>query len=329
MVLVAQLAVLLFYSQKQYSRFTESIDFAQANQAVWLIAHGHFLPTSSIHNQPFLDDHFSLITWPITLLYVVFPHGITLLVLQGVAAVLAEVIALLLITEVVSRMALEREGRWTPLTGYLIIFGALLVLVSNPWFYQAAFFEFHVEALATLFALLALRSMWHDRVGVAALWCIPLIACGDLGGLYLIGLGVSLLLVNRQRWLWGAGGIALGIAWVQLTDVLGVRNNGVLSGYAYLLSGNASTTAHVTFASFLVAIIAHPDRWLKVLWQRRGLIYENLIPTGLVGLASGWAIGTEIVIFMGSAIILPLVYLESGFQNLAGYIVCSSARPLS
>jgi uncharacterized membrane protein len=321
LVLLAQLLALVVYSQRQYSRFNLSIDFAQANQATWLITHGHFIPNSSIHNQPFLDDHFSLIMWPIALIYALYPHGITLLIIQDISGVLAEMIVLLWITESVARRFSDENTRWTRVSGRAIILGALVVLIANPWFYQASFTDFHVEALATVFALLALRCAWHDRTAIAAAWCIPLIACGDIGGLFLIGIGLSVLLTKRQKWIWGAGGIVVGWGWIQLADFLGVHNNSVLSGYSYLLSGSSSATAHVTFASLLVALVAHPDRWLRVLWQRKSLIYENLIPTGLIGVFSGWALGTEIVIFMGSAIILPLVYLQSGFQNLPGYLV--------
>jgi hypothetical protein len=77
----------------------------------------------------------------------------------------------------------------------------------------------------------------------------------------------------------------------------------------------------VTFTSLLVALVAHPDRWLRVLWERKSLIYENLIPTGIIGIVSAWSVGIELVIFLGSAIILPLVYLQSGFQNLPGYLI--------
>jgi uncharacterized membrane protein len=321
LALLVQFAVLVAFSQKQYSRFDLSIDFAQANQAAWLITHGHFVPTSTIHNQPFLDDHFSLIMWPVALIYALYPHGITLLVLQDIAGVLAEMIALLWITEVVGRRFSSEDVRWTRVSGRALILGALVLLLGNPWFYQAAFSDFHVEAFTTVFALLALRYAWHDRMVAAAAWCVPLIACGDLGGLFLIGLGLSLLLMKRQRWVWGAGGIVVGWGWVQLADLLGVANNSVLSGYSYLLSGNSSVTVHVTFTSLMIALVAHPDRWLRVVWERKSLIYENLIPTGLIGLFSGWAVGIEIVIFSGSAIILPLVYLQSGFQNLPGYLI--------
>jgi uncharacterized membrane protein len=319
--LLVQLAALIGYSQRQYSRFNLSIDFAQANQAVWLITHGHFVPNSTIHSQPFLDDHFSLIMWPVALLYALYPHGITLLVLQDVAGVLAEAIALLWIAEVVGRRFSNEDAPRTRAIGPAIILGALVVLLSNPWFYQAAFTDFHVEAFATLFALLALRYAWHDRMTAAAAWCIPLIACGDLGGLFLIGLGLSLLLAKRQRWVWGAGAVVVGWGWIQLADLLGVHNNSVLSGYSYLVSGGSSVTAHVTFTSLLVALVAHPDRWLRVLWERKSLIYENLIPTGVIGIVSAWSVGIELVIFLGSAIILPLVYLQSGFQNLPGYLI--------
>ena len=40
--------------------------------------------------------------------------------------------------------------------------GVVAIAVVNPWIYWSAYFDFHIEAVATLFALLVARDLWTD-----------------------------------------------------------------------------------------------------------------------------------------------------------------------
>ena len=323
-----QFIVIAVFSAHEYARFDLSIDFGNSYQAVWLITHGDFNPWSTLHGYRFLDDHFALIIYPIALLYWIYPHGTLLLWLQDVAGVAAELVAARWILEICRKRLLLSRNNWV---GPAIVVGASVVMLANPWFYEAMLFDFHTHVLATLFLVLTVRAAWHNRFAWAVVWAVLLLSCGDFGGLYLCGLGVSLLIVMPRRWWWGVGGLVVGFGWIRLADIMGVGNNSFMTGYAYLQTGNAAVGANVTFASLARAMVAHPQRWLRVLWERKAVIYENLIPTGVLAVVSPWSVGTTLVVIVSSALIFPLVFLQSGFQNLPAYIVgiCGTVLALS
>jgi len=307
------------YNLKQYRSFDLSSDFAQYNQAVWLIAHGHINPWSSIGSFPFNDNYFSLVTYPLAVVYWIYPHGVVLFWLQDAAGVVAELVAVVWIMEIAQRLTRSHEkGRVV----VVLALGSVLLMLANPWFYRAMFFGVHPEAFAAVFLVLAIRSAWKGQVGWSIAWAVMLLlAGGDLGGLYLAGFGLTLLLALPRRWWWGLGGIVVGIAWIRITQALGVSQNTILSGYSYIVSANAQANPNVSMQSLLRGLLLHPTRWIPVLWDRRTLLYENLIPTGVIGLFSAWSVGTIVVVLLGSALILPLVFIESGFQNFTIYVV--------
>ncbi len=312
-VLTLQLAALIIYSEVQYSRFDLSIDFSSYQQAAYLITRGDLNPYSTPFSYPFLHDHFALLMWPLALIYAIFPHGITLLVLQDLASVIAEAVALLWVVEIIEhRLATSGGGKAVSIG---ILLGTLILLVADPWFYQAASFDFHLEAFATLFVLLALRAAWRQKMAHALGWCIPLLLCGDTGGLYLAGIGASLLVVRNRR-LWGLGAMAAGFAWIKITDVLGVSSNSFLTLYSYLIGPGAK----VTLASLARTLVRHPHRWLVIVWQRRSLVYQNVIPTGIVGVFSPWGFGIAAIILLSSTLIAPTIFLISGFQDLVLFL---------
>ena len=73
-----------------YRRFSLTPDFAQYQQAWYLIAHGHLNPYDTMGSFVFWQNHGEFVMWPLALLYWVWPHGITLLWLQDTAVVGAE-----------------------------------------------------------------------------------------------------------------------------------------------------------------------------------------------------------------------------------------------
>jgi uncharacterized membrane protein len=187
-----QLLFLLANSLRIYHRFALTQDFASYYQAWFLIAHGHFSPYDSIFGMPFLKSHFELLLWPLFLIYWLYPHGVTLLWLQDLAMVGAEIVALLWALD-----AMDRHPDLGLPPRVVASAGMVALLVLNPWFYRSAAFDFHLEAFATLFAVLAARNMYGGRHPRALLWVAVLLLCGDLGGLYAAGLGLSAILSGR------------------------------------------------------------------------------------------------------------------------------------
>ncbi len=356
-VLGLQAVFLLLLSAHQYSRFGLGVDFATSNQAAFLISHGHLNPFVTTHRYPYLDDHFGLLLYPIALIYLVYPHGIVLLWLQDLAGVGAEMATIWWIAEILGRRlspqaggtggmvseaggeadGLPRAGRSTQLVGPAVLAGALVLLVADPWFYTACLFDFHLNAFSALFLVLAARDVWNGRIRRAAIFSVALLLTGDTGGLYLFGLGLSALLgargskistdgarissARRER-IFGASAIAAGIAWVLVVHALAVNQSHVLvASYTYLVTGSPSVAGSVTLFTVAKALVEHPHRWIQLIWGKRKIIYEILIPTGVVGVASWWAVGADLMVFYLQAIAYPLTFLVNGFDVLAGLMV--------
>jgi hypothetical protein len=103
-------------------------------------------PFVTTHRYPYLDDHFGLLLYPIALTYLVYPHGIVLLLLQDLAGVGAEIATIWWIADILERrMAARtdgtverRTGRAAHMTGPAVLTGALVLLLVDPWFIRRA-----------------------------------------------------------------------------------------------------------------------------------------------------------------------------------------------
>lgn len=327
-VLGLQAVALVIISTFQYSRFGLGIDFTTSNQAAFLISHGHLNPYITTHRYPYLDDHFGLLLYPIALLYVIYPHGSILLWLQDLAGVGAEIATIWWIAEIVVRKARAATGvvEWA---GPAIVVGVLVLLIADPWFYTACLFDFHLNAFAALFLVLAARDAWNGRMARAGIFAGLLLLTGDTGGLYLAGLGLSVALGAKGKRRFGLVGLVAGVGWVLMVHTLAVNQSHVLvASYTYLVTGSPLVPGSVTLFSISKALIEHPHRWIQMLWGRRKIIYEVLIPTGVIGVASPWAIGSDLMVFFLQAIALPLTFLVNGFNEIAGVMVVLAATAM-
>jgi uncharacterized membrane protein len=324
-LLVLQGVALLVISVYQYSRFGQGVDFATSNQATFLIAHGHLDPYITTHRYPYLDDHFGLLLYPIALLYVVYPHGVLLLWLQDLASVGAELVTILWIADIVARKANSERRN---IAGPAIVLGAVVLLVADPWFYTSILFDFHLNAFAALFLVLSARDAWNGKMARAGVFACLLLLTGDTGGLYLAGLGLSVALAATGKRRFGVAALLVGAAWVVIVHILAVNQSHVLvASYTYLVKSSPLVPGSITMFTVSKALVEHPHRWLEMLWGRRRIIYEVVVPTGVVGVLSPWAIGTELTVFFLQAIAAPLTFLVNGFDLFAGLalvLACSA-----
>lgn len=326
-LLGAQLLVLLAYSWFQWHRSGLGVDFAEFNQTAWLLHTGDLAPYSSVIQRPFLLDHFSLLMWPLALLYSIYPHGITLLWLQDLAIVGIGVVVVRWVAEVVDA---EREGPVAVLHRHagVVVVATALVFVANPWLYTAASFDFHFEAFAALFVVLAARSAWHGRRLAALAWILLTVLTADYGGLYVACLGVGMLGVRRLRPV-ALVAVALGIAWLEITKLAGTTGWTALGGYGYIITGGSPVPpGQLTLTNVVRAALVHPARWWDVLWQRRTVVYQVLAPTALLGLFRPAVFLFCLLVFGTAAILGPEIFLLSGFQYIAGYAVALPATVL-
>ena len=116
---------------------------------------------------------------------------------------------------------------------------------------------------------------------------MPLVACGDVAGTYIAGLGLGVLVACRGRRRSGAVMAAAGVAAVLLVAAIHA-NKGSGHGfqaYAYLAAPGASYPGTMGLPGLLKGLASHPRAVLGTLWLKRLDIWANLAPSGLVGLA--------------------------------------------
>ncbi len=277
LILLLQLVGLIAESDHLYSHFDLTSDYALFVQAWTLIAHGHLDPASTIYRSaPFLTNHFELILYPLALLWFVYPHGITLLVAQNVATVLSEAVAFLWILDLLEeRRTRVRRG------GELLAVVILITIVLNPWIWWANAFDFHLQAFATLFGVLAARGFWSGR-GRPWVWVVLTLCCGTVESIVLVGLGITLLLARRNLWPQGIGLMAAGTAWVVILSTLGFDEGSQLtSQYGYLVRAKPGTT--VSVFRLILALIEHGSTAVRVAGRRWDDLWHIITGSGTLG----------------------------------------------
>ncbi|MGD0881741.1 MAG: DUF2079 domain-containing protein [Acidimicrobiales bacterium] len=331
-VVGVQAVLLIGYSAHIYSHFDLTTDFAIYNQAWSLIAHGHLDPYSTLnpyhyphYGYPYWSDHFELIMWPMALLWFLYPHSIDLLVVQDLATSGSTLVAFWFVLDLLAAHARRSSPSWDAASGPASVadvtaLGALAVLVVNPWIYWAASFDFHIEALATFFLLLAARDLWTGRGRRSLLWIVGVLLCGNVAATYLVGLGISLAIARRDlRWT-GAGLVALGAAWSLGVSAIGGGVGTIIGGnYGYLAGPDAG--ANPSIVAIATGALLHPTRPWRMFQARWLWTYRMLVSSGLVGVVSGIGFGVAAVVLGANTLNTAAVFSGpiSSFQALPVY----------
>lgn len=307
LVLLAQLAVFIQRSVVQYASGNLGMDFAIFYQAWHQIGAGNLSPFSTITHYPYWQSHFELIMWPLALIGLVFPSGLTLLVLQDLAIVGAEAIALWWVFDVV------RQGRSARLRHLVPVAIALGLLVTNHQISTAATSDFHFQAFATLLVLGGARALWLGNKRSAWIWLLAALLTGDVAGLYLAGLGLSAAVARRDtRWT-GVGLMATGAGWVVLLGLVGANKGSAIGGYQHLVDHPLPASGGAMML-VLAAIVLHPNRPVAVLWSKAALFRDYLAGAGFLGLLHPWTFGVMAVTLLTSGLQDALPFF-SPFQN--------------
>ncbi len=305
--LLIQLAVLLRTSWTQYHSGSVSMDFAIFHQAWHQIGAGDLNPFSTIVGYPYLQSHLELAMWPLALVGVVFPSGVTLLVLQDLAIVGAEAIALLWVLDVVRRDRTLRPVHLLP------VGTALALFLGSEQIRSAAQSDFHFQPFATLFVLGAARALWRGDTRRVWIWVIAALLTGDVAGTYVAGLGVSALLARRDTRLVGLGLMAAGASWTAGVGLIGANNGSAIAGYAYLVDEPLPASGSALLV-VLGALLLHPSRPLAVLRDDFAVFAPQLASTGAIGLLHPWAVGVCAVTVLAGALQESEAFLLA-FQN--------------
>ncbi len=310
-----QLAGMLAFSTVQYQRFNLTTDFAAYSQAWAAIAHGHLNPYSSVFGLPFWRNDLELLTWPLALVYWVYPHGVTLLWLQDLAVVGGEWVVLAWARELLTKPAPNRRasGPW------LLAMVACLVVLT-PWSWFTIGFDFHWEAFATLFALLAGRALWAHRYRWLPLWAaLTVLSCAAPGSLYLVGLGMAALLTRHSRRP-ALAVVVMGGSWLLLASAIGAMRFGGLSLNA--MYGYLSPHAGSGLGGDLEGLARAPVRALDMAVSHAGYLAGYVASAGVIGLRSLWGLLPAVFILLPSALNANPNFIHSAaaFQSWAAVL---------
>lgn len=312
--LAIQLLILCLLSSLIYSTFSLTYDFATYYQGVWLIWHGHVDPLSSVLGIPLWSNGGQALFWMLAGITWLARLPILLLWLQDLAIVGTELLVYLWVCDIIRRAPAVSATAATALR-----IGILALLLINPWTYDAAAFDVHTETFCAL-PLVALG--WALYRGANYWWLAGLTALVLCGGMvqctYIVGLGVTLLLLGRRRAMLGVALIAAGVAYfLILTSIAGADRLAPFGmTYGYLLS-NTPGAATANLPTIVAYLALHPVAALRQLVVERANILADLAAGGVLGIFSRWAVGVAVVVIVANT--LSRAFAGVAFQNFPAF----------
>ncbi len=312
-VLGLQLIWFATWSTILCQRFALTYDFAQYQQAWYLIAHGDLDPYSTVHGLWFWQNHGELQMWPMALFFWVWPHPVTLLWLQDIGIVAGELFAFTWICELAQRHRPGRDAAWLAGAGFLL-------LVANPWIWSTVGWDFHTEPVAIPFVVLLLRDLMNGRRRAWA-WTLPLLLCGDVADTYIAAAGIAGILASRRTrrpgLLMACAGAAALLGLTVVHANLGSGHGGQV--YDYLAAGPVDS--QLSLAALLKGIALHPMGVLHTLWAKRADVWANLSPGGLIGVCFIWVLPITVVVMLVNMLWPGLLFTVPSFQYLPLYVL--------
>lgn len=318
-VAACQLIGLLAWSYHLWSHFALTTDFAVYNQAWYRIAGGHLDPYSTVYpyyyphyGYLFIRNHFELAMWPLALLHLASPSSFTLLVVQDLA--LAGVV-LVTYSWCIDILARDRVmPSWPQVCLALVVLAALL---ANPFVYETASFDFHLQPLATLFLVLAARDLWNGRHRRGVIFAMVTLCFGVPVSLYVVGVGAAAATLKGHRKV-GLVVSAIGLMWLGVVGSLQMDiGSHVGSHYGYLI---ARPHAHnLSALALAVGLVGHPAPALHALATRWHQVYLFAASGGALGVASPWGLVMAATVLVPNALNSNPAFIgdAAAFQSLA------------
>ena len=276
---IVQAAVLIGMSIVLYTHFDLTKDFMEFYQGWFLIAKGHLNPYLTSVGVHFWQNHLEWIMWPLALFYFIYPHGVTLLVLQDLGTLGAEVAAFGLMRDIVKNQpAAQRDNLWW------VTWVGLLLLVFNPWVYVANIFDFHFHTIEAFFVTAAVWQFYRHHVRWGYLFVALCFVTSDVSVTYLVAVGI--LLLFWRQWRDGVVVGLLGLLGFIVEQHFFYHGVGGLGISLPTVAETSRSHSAATAASPLVSLLQLPRAGLSLFWSERMNWYANLGPTGLIGVLS-------------------------------------------
>jgi len=307
----AQFIVLMAFSWVQYQRFTLGIDFASVNQAATEISHGNLNPYSTvlIPSSSFLDNHFALILWPIAAVMVVIRTPFVLLVVQNAFLAATGFVTFVWASDLAASRGIRREF------AYGILGVGVLLLLLNPLVYYSAALDFHFEAIATFAAVFAAYDIWAGRFRRAWIWVGLCFLCGDIGGLYIAGVGISALLAGKATRRMGGLSVLAGVIWVGFITAIHANQGSLLDNYAYLANRQTLPTGFKGALVVVGGLVSHPLRAWDQVHPKLRMVWRYLPPGGVLGIITPWGFGVPAIVLLSSVLQSNTLFIGEPFQQ--------------
>lgn len=312
---VLQFAVLVIYSLNRFNHFDVGIDYAMFNQATYLISHGHLNPFNTIYTDRFWQDQFNLMAWPIGLLRTVFSSSLMLLYLQALGIASA---TFLLIRFAIVETESDRYSLWYRLS---LVGGVTVLVMLNPWAYEADSFDVHVQTIFATFILGGLFAFWRGMGKTGFLLFLLALSGGTSASLLVIGVGVGMFFVKRLR-KYAVLLTLISVVWTVLNFILHAHQGmNFTTTYGYLAQSPGYGPVSVLGAA--MGIIFHPSLPIRVLASRFGDIYPMFEYSGFAGiLFPPTAIAAILEILVGGlASNGAFIGLVQGFQSYPAVVI--------
>jgi uncharacterized membrane protein len=314
--------VLIAISFHEYRTYNLGWDFGQAEQAWYLVAHGYLNPFDTLNNHPWWQDHSEFASWLAAPLYWVYPNdGLTLLLLQDLAIVVGIAAGADWVLVFCRRRALS------PSITAVCIATLLALCVCNTGFLATVFYDFHYQVIGAAFLILTGHDVYSGHSRRAVVWGVLTALTMDLSALNLFAMGLGFVLFDRQHRKAGAVMAVGGLAWYGFVGSVGGSKATDLATYSYLVGRPLSNGLGSSLA-ILSAIIEHPRTAFEQLKGYRYQLYDNLVPSGFIGLFEPLMVLPILVVILPDALNGFPGYIRIGFQNCPVYLLAALGSAL-
>lgn len=285
-VLAAAYALLFgWLSIQEYEAFQmHALDMGNMGQAAWNTLHGHPLYFTNMRlaygleawkTTTRLSFHVEALFPVISLVYLLYPHPESLLILQTAGLAIGAFAVYFLARDVLRNVWLA------------LVFVVTYLLF--PTLEALNLYEFHPVALATPLLLFAFLFAWRRQYVLFVLCCLAAMGTKEEIGLVVAMFGLWVALVRRD-WKVGLGMAIVGIFW-SLFAVLVIEKHFREPGSMSYLHSRYKYVGH-GLHGVIDTVLYHPGRVTAVVftWPKLGYLQRLFAPAGFTGLLAPWAL---------------------------------------
>ncbi|MCA9924477.1 MAG: DUF2079 domain-containing protein, partial [Anaerolineales bacterium] len=201
--IVIFVAVYGWFAIARHGRFNSTgYDLAIHEQILWNTLNGRFFATSLEVDNSFAD-HFRPLMLALLPFYALFQTAETLLVIQVIA---------LAVTAVPLFFLANKKLNNKPIA---LAIAAMYLIYPAVGF--VARFDFHMEAIAVPFFVMAFYAMEKEQWRYATFWLVLTLLCKENMGIVVAIFGLYIMLM-RRKWRWGMVWLILGLTAFVLTS---------------------------------------------------------------------------------------------------------------